>query len=186
MLTEKKLHKIIDSCLNKDSKGEYELYEYCFPIFFIVCRRYTDCDEHAREALNLAFHKVLINLEKFDKSKSFNAWVSRIMVTTSIDEYRKKRRRAYIPLSEVVNFQLHKNEIEDSINEQNILNYLDYLPPMGKKVFNLFAIDGYKHKEIAEMLSISENTSKWHVSESRKKLQKMLKKNEVLNLSTIL
>jgi len=171
------LHKIISSCLNDESKGQFKLYEYCYEKFYPTCRRYITDDERARETLNLAFHKILNNLEKYDLNRSFDAWANRIMVTTSIDEYRKEKRNVTTQLSNVVNYYRNQNEIEESINEKSILYLLDFLPPMGKQVFNLYAIDGYKHREIAEMLSISESTSKWHVTECRKKLKEMLKKN---------
>lgn len=176
-LISKNLNIIISSCLNDESKGQNKLYQYCYEKFYPTCRRYIKDEERARETLNLAFHKVLINLSKYDVNRSFDAWANRIMVTTSIDEYRKEKRNMTTQLSNVVNYYRSQNEIEESIDEQSVLYLLDFLPPMGKQVFNLYAIDGYKHKEIAEMLSISESTSKWHVTESRKKLKELFKKN---------
>lgn len=171
------LNKIISSCLNDESKGQYKLYEYCYEKFFPTCRRYISDEERARETLNLAFHKILNNLTKYDANRSFDAWANRIMITTSIDEYRKEKRNITTELTNVVNYYKRQNEIEEAINEDSILYLLEFLPPMGKQVFNLYAIDGYKHREIAEMLNISESTSKWHVTECRKKLKEMLKKN---------
>lgn len=137
-------------------------------------------DERAREALNLGFLKVLNNLKKYDLDKSFDAWVNRIMVTTSIDEYRKENRRITIEINYEVEVHYQSNNIEDEIAKNDVLYYLEFLPPTGKQVFNLFAIDGYSHKEIAKMLGISEDTSKWHVKESRRKLKLMLSKAEVV------
>lgn len=170
---------IINQCQKGKKKAQYKLYEYCYEKFFPTCRRYIKDDERARETLNIGFLKVLNHLNEYDINKSFDAWVSRIMVTTSIDEYRKEVRHKASELGYEAENYYSYNEIEQNTNEQDILHYLDLLPPIGKQVFNLFAIEGYSHKEIGEMLGFSENTSKWHVKESRKKLKVMLEKNTV-------
>jgi RNA polymerase sigma factor (sigma-70 family) len=165
---------ILNQCLKGKKKAQYKLYEYCYEKFFPTCRRYTLDDERARETLNLGFLKVLNNLKKYDQDKSFDAWVNRIMITTSIDEYRKEVRHKSSEINYETEIHYNSNNIEEEIAKNDVLYYLEFLPPTGKQVFNLFGIDGYSHKEIAKMLGFSEDTSKWHVKESRRKLKEML------------
>ena len=141
-------------------------------------------EERAREVMNIAFYKVIKNLPKYDTEKNFNPWAARIMVNASIDELRKVKALKIVQLSEITKTYTSDNNIATFIEEDNILNLLDHLPNMGRQVFNLYAIDGYKHREISELLGISESTSKWHVTQSKLKLKRILEKNNALLKAT--
>lgn len=145
-----------------------------------VCIRYKKNEEDAREILNQGFLKILNNLEKYSTHIPFEAWIKRIMINTIIDEYRKNKRRK--ETFEYTNFETV--ELYDDFHEINtadlhfdaeeLQDMIKTLPPTSQKVFNLFAIDGYSHKEISELIDISVNASKWHVSNARKTLRQMI------------
>jgi RNA polymerase sigma-70 factor (ECF subfamily) len=145
--------------------------------------RYSKDKDTASESLNIGFLKILKNLTSYKASIPFKSWIRRVMVNTLIDEYRKIKREKekimYVneyydspDFSEV-------NEALSRLNYQQLLSQINLLPEATKKVFNLFAIDGYSHKEIGEMLMISEGTSKWHVNAARQKLKEYIE-NSVL------
>lgn len=106
------------------------------------------------------------------------------MINTIIDEYRRAKKNAHVITIEEIASLGHLDAVVDmndatkKFNERDLLRMLENLPTVSKQVFNLFAIDGYPHKEIAEMLNMSEGTSKWHVSFARKKLREMIQTNE--------
>jgi RNA polymerase sigma factor (sigma-70 family) len=145
-----------------------------------ICLRYTNQREEARSMLNLGFYKILKNLKKFDLSTSFGSWIHRIMVNTLIDEYRKKKkqqeRTMYIENYEEIREDTSVNSALVNMDVEQIRELIMKLPPVSQKVFNLYAIDGYTHKEIGELLGISEGTSRWHFNLSRTRLQEMILK----------
>lgn len=130
--------------------------------------------------LNVGFLKVLDNLDRYSPDVPFEAWIRRIMINVLIDDFRKNRKVRelieYTDFSEnhIKETPVDYNEAEKQFNAEQLEGFIQALPSMSRKVFNLFAIDGYTHKEIAELLAISEGTSKWHVSYARKKLQEMM------------
>lgn len=146
-----------------------------------VCMRYQKEESEAMAALNLGFLKILQHLDKYRHDIPFEAWIRRIMINTLIDEFRKNRTVKelieYRDFSEEKNNQLwlDTSEAEQVLNAEQLTSMLHALPAMSRKVFNLFAIDGYSHQEIGEMLGISEGTSKWHVNHARKRLQEMVR-----------
>jgi RNA polymerase sigma-70 factor (ECF subfamily) len=130
--------------------------------------------------LNTGFFKILTNLNKYEEGIPFEAWASRIMINCLIDDYRKnKRNKEFIEYQdlnghEYGNSQVDFNDADKAFEAEEIELMILKLPERTRTVFNLFAIDGYKHIEISEMLGMSANTSKWHLADARKKLQKML------------
>jgi len=142
--------------------------------------RYKRNREDAEEVLNQGFLKVLKNLDKYKEEIPFDAWIRKIMINTIIDEYRKHKKEHQ--LIEFIDFQqdiYHNkhydfNDADKLFDADDLEQILKRVPPVSQKVFNLFAIDGFSHKEIAKMLGISEGTSKWHVSNSRKLIREMI------------
>jgi RNA polymerase sigma factor (sigma-70 family) len=174
---------LIALCIKQDRKAEFELYKLTYSYLMSICMRYSKDKDTASESLNLGFLKILKNLTSYKSSIPFKSWIRRVMVNTLIDEYRKNKREKekimYVneyydspDFSEV-------NEALSRLNYQQLLSQINLLPEATKKVFNLFAIDGYSHKEIGEMLMISEGTSKWHVNAARQKLKECIE-NSVL------
>lgn len=130
----------------------------------------------------MSFLKVLQHLGQFDHTGSFKAWVSKITLRSIIDEFRSQQKHYqqhvyYGQLSQEMDWPSEEvNHLAEETDLDHLLAVINRLSPMDKQVFNLFAIDGYGHKEIANMLNISEGTSKWHVHEARKKIKEALMK----------
>jgi len=142
-----------------------------------VCTRYERNKQDALARMNLGFFKILTQLKQRRPEVPFELWVRRVMINTVIDEFRKDRsRKAHEELtlthdeieSGEMNYYLHEMEAEA------FAELLQNVPDMSRHVFNLFAVDGYTHREIAEMTGITEGTSKWHVSHARKVLQQAI------------
>lgn len=143
-----------------------------------IAMRYCRSEEDTLQAVNFAFLKVLQNIEKYDQNHALATWIRTILVRHLIDEYRKNHKQIQnIPFEESSEHELalEVNLAEYHFTEMRLRAMLNKLPEVSRTVFNLYAIEGYKHAEIAASLSISEGTSKWHVSEARKRLKQMLK-----------
>ena len=169
---------LITACLNKERRAEYELYKQTYGYLMSICYRYVNSTEEAKEMLNIGFLKILTNLDKYKPEVPFKMWIRKVMINTLIDEYRKKKAHAeriqyiedYIETPNLSDL----NPVLAKMDADQINGLIKKLPPVSQKVFNLFAIDGYSHKEIADMLKMSEGTSKWHVNFSRTKLKEMI------------
>jgi RNA polymerase sigma-70 factor (ECF subfamily) len=145
-----------------------------------LCFRYIRNREDAIEVLHTGFLKVFQNIENFDESKSaLFTWIHTIMVRTSIDFLRKKN-----PVTQAVEWtESTEPEIQPEIlidkSGEEIMSFLNQLSPTTAAVFNLHVIEGYNHKEIAQLLKISDGTSKWHLSEAKKNLAKLIKNKAI-------
>ena len=165
--------EIIQGCIKKDRRSQNALYKLYFPLMSSVALRYSNNQDEAIQKLNGGFFKVLTNINKYDNQYAIATWIRNILVNHMIDEFRKEKNYiANIHLSDYdeevgVDF----NEGERRLEEQELRRLLQTLPDVTQKVFNMYAIDGFKHREIADYLGISEGTSKWHVSDARKKLK---------------
>lgn len=176
---------ILEACKRDDRKSIQFLYEFCFKKLMPVCFRYHNNEEDARSSLNIGFMKILKGLETLDNEKvNFNAWSKRVMVNTLIDEYRKKKNYTNHISAKETERELDSvssatvNEAESDMGYENLMKLVRQLPEISGRVFNLYVIDGYNHKEIGDMLGISEGTSKWHLSTARKVLREKLEKME--------
>lgn len=169
---------LIKDCINRDRRAEYELYKTLYSYLMSICYRYTHQKEFAEEMLNMGYLKILNNLAKYDEALPFKAWVRRIMVNTLIDEYRKnkslKEKVTYVEEYYDSEEYSDTNSALNKLNAKEILMMIEKLPRASAQVFNLYAIDGFSHKEIASMLEISEGTSKWHLNSAREKLKQMI------------
>lgn len=179
--------EIIESCRRNDRKTVYLMYEYCFGMLMPVCFRYNKNEEDARAAYNQGFLKILKGLNKVEDTINFNPWAKRIMVNSLIDEYRKnKKYTTQIAKSDSeseldYHSQGEVNDAESNLGYENIIRLVKELPATTSKVFNLYVIEGYSHKEIGVLLEMSEGTSKWHLSTARKELRGKLEQLENQN-----
>ena len=170
--------ELIDRCLKGDKKAESELYRVLYSFLMSICRRYIRQEEKAREVLNIGFCRLLINIGKYRPVAPFQYWARKIMVNVLINEHKKEKyhygNHNYV---ESYNEEAKYSEINSAIERfdvRRIVQYIEKLPAASKQVFNLFIVDGYSHKEIAQLLGISEGTSKWHLNAAREKLKEML------------
>ena len=157
-------------------KAQLELYKLSYPILIAVARRYRKNHGDHLALVNNAFIKIIQNLDNYQEGKFFS-WVKRIITNEIIDDYRRNKKYTHL-FSQDVDVelsQLSPAEVEYEINDSFLQSIVEKLPESTKIVFNLFAIDGFSHKEIGGMLGISEQTSKWHTKIARKKLKELLK-----------
>ena len=175
--------KLIDACIKGERKAEYDLYKASYSYLMSICLRYTRNPDKAKEVLNIGFLKILTNLNKYNSEIPFKPWIRKVMINTLINEYKKEKVHAsnvqYLEGYHENDNYSEINEAITKINVEEIYLFIAKLPPASQQVFNLYFIDGYKHREIAELLNISEGTSKWHLNSAREKLKEMLIKNDV-------
>lgn len=168
---------LIARCAKQESKAQYELYRALHGMMMGICSRYERDRQEATARMNQGFLKILTNLDQRRPEVPFDAWARRVMINTVIDAFRQNReRRAHETLSLSVEHEdaSECNAYLQHMEAEAFAKLLSRVPPMSRNVFNLFAIDGYPHQEIAKMLDISEGTSKWHVANARSILQKAL------------
>jgi RNA polymerase sigma-70 factor, ECF subfamily len=172
---------LIKNCIEGDRQAQSTLYAMFAPKMFVVSLRYSKNREEAEEVVQEGFLKVFQFLHQFRDEGSLEGWVRKIIVNCALQKLRSNSRLAPVLNIESYNeqFVLQAN-IESKISSKELLQLVMSLPPAYKMVFNLYVFDGYKHREIAEMLGISEGTSKSNLSDARAFLQKQLNKKLVI------
>lgn len=163
-----------------EQKAQYDLYRICYPVLMSVSARYRQDEQSAVASLNNCFLKIIQNLDRYRQEVPFEAWIRRIMINLLIDEFRKEkkwRQHTVFPenFEQETKHQVDWNEADQRFDAQQLEGLVRRLPPVTQQVFNLFALDGFSHREIAEMLKITDGTSKWHVSFARSQLQKWIR-----------
>lgn len=174
-------HDLIKGCLQNDRVMQKMLYDKYAAKMYGIALRYAHDQEDAKDILQDGFIKVFQNLIKFKGTGAFEGWLRRIFVNTAIEHYRKKSNTYEI--NDTHEDQVTDDSITalDKIAATDILNMIKALPNGYRAVFNLFAIEGYSHKEIAEMLNISEGTSKSQYARAKGLLQEKIKNHEKNN-----
>ncbi len=171
---------LIQNCKSGDRKAQFTLYKTYYNVLMGVCMRYNKNKDDASAILNEGFLKILKNLDKYDPNKPFEAWIKRIMINTIIDAFRKnKNERELVQYTDfeetdTLDINIDYNNADKMFDAEAIEKLIQKLPPATQKVFNLFAVDGFSHKEIGKMLNMSVGTSKWHISAARKQLKEMI------------
>ena len=144
-----------------------------------ICLRYTKDEQDAVEVLNNGFLKVFRNISKYNAAQgSLYTWIRTIVINSCLDFIRSKKSGQHNELIEAEDTHIAA-EVISKMKAQELLGLVRKLPPATQAVFNLYAIEGYNHREIGELLNISDGTSKWHLSEAKKALQKMIEKENV-------
>ncbi|MFY0715047.1 RNA polymerase sigma factor [Seonamhaeicola sp. NFXS20] len=174
------LHKnesaLIKRAVKNNREAQHVLFELHAPKMLSVCRYYLKNVQHAEEAMLNGFFKVFSNLKSYKSEGSFEGWVRRIMVRESISMLRKQKK-IELPFDEIDIKNEHTNSINTDIEVAEIQQHIDALPEGYKLVFVMYAIEGYKHYEIAEILNISLGTSKSQLFKARKMLQERIRKS---------
>jgi RNA polymerase sigma factor (sigma-70 family) len=171
---------IITACKKGDRKAQERLYKNYYRAMMTICLRYTKNDEDAIEVLNNGFLKVFKNIQRYDSSQAgLYTWIRTIVINSCLDFIKQKQRLEKVnELSENVEVHIAPEAIE-KIKTTELLQLIRRLAPATGAVFNLYVIEGYNHKEIAQLLNISEGTSKWHLSDARKNLQQLISEPKV-------
>jgi RNA polymerase sigma factor (sigma-70 family) len=170
-------------CMKGDEKKLKELYLHLFDRLMGICMRYKKDRTEAVSFVNIAFMKIIENLKKYDPDKNLKAWASRLTVNMLIDSYRKdKHRNKFVSIHDHDDNTAQNigtpNWIVEELQAEYIRDCMKTLPRVTQTVFNLYAVDGFKHREIADKMNISIGTSKWHVSHARILLKDLLQKED--------
>lgn len=164
----------IQACVRRERWAQKVLYEEYYSRMMGVCLRYATDEEEALDILHEGFIKVFRHIGKYQPGTSLPAWIRRIMVNTAIDYFRKNSRRRTEDIDEAYGISTNDPDAISQCTEQEILEAIQELTPSYRAVFNLYVIEGYPHKEIAELLDISESTSRSNLVKARLKLKAIL------------
>ena len=173
--------EVIEGCIKEDRKAQMYLYDFFSKKMYVVGLRYSKSTQEAEDILQEAFIKVFQNIKKFRKESKLEHWIKRIVINTALNYQRSK---LYLfPMVDVNDLQIGQEE-KFTLSDYHLgelLKIIQELPSGCQIVFNLYAIEGYNHKEIAEMLNISEGTSKSQYSRAKSLLKEMLIKSETVS-----
>jgi RNA polymerase sigma-70 factor (ECF subfamily) len=169
------LEKILKDCRSGKVKGQESLYRMFSDKMFGVCRYYTKDYTEAEDVLHEGFMKVFNKVSQFQGKGSFEGWMRRIFINTALERYRRQNILYTVEDYEEFIEDTDYNDAISDLTMQDLHSIIQELPPKYKMVFNLYAIEGYQHKDIAEKLGISEGTSKSNLARARGILQKKVK-----------
>lgn len=169
------IKELIRECISENPLAQKELYERYAPKMYPLCLQYANDEEEAKDVLQEGFIKIFGKLKQFKEKGSFEGWMRRIFINSALEKYRNK-----------INFQTIDEKTEqltggvpekiiDQLSANDLLTLIRELSPQYRLVFNLYAIEGYSHKEISRKLKISEGTSKSNLSRARNILQSRIK-----------
>ena len=165
------LEHIIKGCISGKNASRELLYKQYSGKLWPICLRYASDRDQAKDILQDGFIKIFDKISQFEGRGNFEGWMRRIMVNTALAEFRKQRHLSIETFQNQGNDQEMSDSFESNISAEELLEVIKELPPQYKMVFNLYAIEGYNHKEIGEMLGISEGTSKSNLSRAREILK---------------
>ncbi len=169
--------ELIGQAIENNRHAQQQLYSKFSPKMLSVCRQYIKDIQQAEDIMITAFMKVFTNLKNFEHKGSFEGWIRRIIVNECISFIRVQKKVLFIEDNANLGRDEESfNNIESKFSVDDIQFFIDQLPDGYKMIFNLYAIEGFKHKEIAEMLKINEGTSKSQLSHARKILQEQIAK----------
>jgi len=168
----KKLDQLVKACIRQERKAQRALYERFAPGMHTVCLRYVRETAEAEDVLMKAFMKVFQNIKNFRAEGSLEGWIRRIIVNEAL-MYIRKNKNMYLEVDVEEAKQAHSIRA-DHLAEQDLLQLIYELPIGYRTIFNLYAVEGYSHQEIAEMLNISEGTSKSQLSRARQILKQKI------------
>ncbi len=177
----KNQNKLIEDCIAENPKAQKYIYDKYASKFLAVCVRYIGDVQTAEDVLMESIMKIFSNINKFQNKGSFEGWMRRIVVNESIN-YIRKNKIIHLSIDKI---QIENNDLDDTTNvhsAENLLKIINKLPDGYRTIFNMYAIEGYKHKEIAELLNISESTSKSQLFKARNILKNELRRIENENI----
>jgi RNA polymerase sigma factor (sigma-70 family) len=171
--THLQIEQLIQGCIKGDPQAQSHLYKLFMQKMFVVCLRYSKNREEAEEVLQEGFMRVFEYIHQYKFAGSFEGWMRKVMVNCALQKYRSKTQLRFVVDTEVADReQVDNEEIISRIGTKELLSMVQQLPPSCRLVFNLYVFEGMKHREIADLLKISEGTSKSNLSDARTLLQK--------------
>lgn len=177
-----KLRDIVDGCIRGKRKFQKQLFEMYYGKMMAICYRYAKDADEAQDMVQNGFIKVFNKLDVYNFDGSLEGWIRRIMVNTAIDQIRKNKRNPFSiedeeriqNIEEEVPFSGHEDEFYSKLKAETAIKAISNLSPAYRMVFNMYVIEGFTHKEIAEYLGISEGTSKSNLAKAKQKLRSEL------------
>jgi RNA polymerase sigma-70 factor (ECF subfamily) len=164
--------KLIDDCIAQNRNAQRTVFERYKSIMMGICMRYCKSKDEAEDVMMEGFMTIFTEAHTFRRDGAFEQWMKRIMINTSINNYRKNLKHYFhADIDEIDEHTLIKSEITENYSAKELMKILQDLPEGYRIVFNLYAIEGYKHREIAKILNITVGTSKSQLSKARKMLQ---------------
>ena len=175
-MSEDDFESVVRACLRGDAQGQRTLFKQYFGYAKSICLRYASAREDAEEVLNEGFLKIFQNLGKYNTQQPFKPWMRTILINTAISYYRKhgKHQRDTVALEDAP-YPRFDDQILEKITADEILELIQLLRPIYRNVFMMYAIDGYSHREIAELLEVNEATVRSHYARARARLQHLIK-----------
>ncbi len=174
--------ELIEGCIKEDRNCQMELYKRFSAKMMAVCLRYSQNKMEAEDMLQEGFIKVFDHIAQFKQQGSLEGWVRRIMVNTSLNKIRQNK----MEFNDINSVEYHivndDSSAIEKLSEKDLLNLINDLPKGYKYVFNMYAIEGYSHKEIAESLGIEEASSRSQYAKAKKYLQEKIYKLEKINI----
>lgn len=167
--------ELLAGCLNKDGDSQKALFAKYGERMMGLCLRYAGSREEAQDYLQEGFIKVFEKLGQYNGSGALGGWISTVMVNTALIQLRKKKREGYSEdIGEMYNLSTSDHDILDKMSADELMQVVTSMPPGYRAVFNLFAIEGFSHKEIADKMEISESTSKTQFHKAKAYLKKRI------------
>ncbi|HET7360355.1 MAG TPA: sigma-70 family RNA polymerase sigma factor [Salinimicrobium sp.] len=176
------LKKLIKACKQQDGEAQEKLYNMFSGKFFTLCLKYSSTYEQAKDNLQDGFIKIFHHIHQYKGKGSFEGWMTRIIINTSLREYQNKP--IFLNLDEE---RIEEPEVEvdeTNLNGDFLIKIIEELPERYRLVFNLYVLDGFSHKEISQMLNISVGTSKSNLARARLKLKAKIETGPI-NKSTL-
>lgn len=174
-----KEQEYLEACMRDERWAQELLYKDYYSSMMALCLRYASSKEDALDILHEGFIKVFRHIRKYQMGTSLSAWIKRIMVNTAIDFYRKQVRRRTEDLDTAYNLSENSPGVINDLAVKDILICMQQLTPTYRSIFNLYVLEGYSHKEIADQLNISESTSRSNLVKARTKLRALLKAKNI-------
>ena len=173
-MNQEELQYIIDGCKKNNRKSQKQLYDLYSDKLYVIALSYTANKEDAQDILHDSFIKIFTHLQKKDiEIKGVYAWMKRVVINTALDFLRRKKK---ITFTDEIYEVEPQNHLQHKHNAADITALLKAIPHGARTVFNLYAVEGYSHKEIAQMLNVSESTSKTQYHRAKQMLQKLVEK----------
>jgi RNA polymerase sigma factor (sigma-70 family) len=166
---------LIRGCMENNRKSQEMLYRRYAGAMYNLCLIYENDRDNAKDILQEAFIKIFRNIDSFDRKGSLKGWMKKIITNTAIDHYRKNCNEAqFIPIENIVHPSSNEESVASILNTNDIISQVNRLPDGARMIFQLYAIEGYSHKEIAELLNISVGTSKSQINRAKQLLQQWI------------
>lgn len=168
-------HQLLERCKQGNAQAQQQLFEQYFGLLLGIGLRYTHNREEAKDLLQEAFVKIFKSIANLEKASQLENWMKRIMINTAIDRYRSQVSEPWIQDIDQVNEPTEPEQASQNLTQEELLQLIQALPDGYRTIFNLAAIEGYNHKEIAERIGISEGTSKSQLARARQMLQEKVR-----------